>query len=62
MCDITWEAVMDKIRDAMNKETPLMAKDIGSDGHERYACPVCGSWWYGRQNYCHECGHRMAYK
>lgn len=59
--EVTWNAVMDKIRDAMNRETAVLAEDIGSDGHDRYACPLCGAWWYGKNNYCHNCGQKLRY-
>lgn len=63
MNEVTWNAVMDKIRDAMNRETPVIAEDIGSDGHDRYACPLCGAWWYGKDHhYCYECGHKIVYR
>ena len=61
-CDTTWDAVMDKIRDAMNKELGVLAVDLESDGQERYGCPVCKEWWYGKHNYCHQCGHRIRYR
>ena len=59
--EVTWNAVMDKIRDAMNRETAIDARDIGSDGHERYQCPICDAWWYGKNNYCHNCGQKLRY-
>lgn len=64
MCDNVideYSILMDKIRDLANRETPVLAVDIGSDGHERWQCPVCGAWWYGKNNYCHECGHKQMY-
>lgn len=63
MNEVTWDAVMDKIRDAMNRETPVDVKDAGSDGHERYQCPVCGSWWFfNTYHYCPNCGQKIRYR
>lgn len=59
--EVTWNAVMDKIRDAMNRETPVYPMDAGSDGHDRYTCPICDAWWYGKNNYCHNCGQKLRY-
>ena len=61
--EVTWNAVMDKIRDAMNKELGVLAVELGSDGQERYGCPICNELWYGktRRNYCCNCGHKMIY-
>lgn len=59
--EVTWNAVMDKIRDAMNRETPVCPMDAGSDGHEHWQCPCCDAWWYGKNNYCHNCGQKLRY-
>ena len=34
-----YNELMNQIRDLANKQTPVYAKDIGSDGHERWQCP-----------------------
>lgn len=60
-CDTTWNAVMDKIRDAMNKDVPVQAIDLSSDGNDRWQCPICKEWWYGQHNYCCNCGQKMTY-
>lgn len=59
---IEWKPVMDEIVKIMNRDTPVDAKDIGSDGHETYSCRVCGEWWHGRKNYCCQCGQKIRYK
>lgn len=61
-CDTTWDAVMDKIRDAMNKDVPVQAIDLSSDGIPRYGCPICQEWWYDEPNYCCNCGQKIRYK
>lgn len=56
-----WNVVMKQIIDATKKEAGAIAVELGSDGQERYGCPVCKEWWYGKHNYCHNCGHKMIY-
>lgn len=58
----TWEAVEQAFLEMRNKETPVLAIDVGSDGQERYQCPCCGDWWYDQLKYCHNCGHRISYR
>lgn len=53
MCDYIQELVMRNIG--------VTPKEIGSDGHDRWQCPVCGEWWYGERNFCSGCGQRMKY-
>ncbi len=66
MCDNVadeYSRIMNKIRDMMNWETPVDAIDASSDGNGRWQCPICDTWWYGTDhNYCHHCGHRIAYR
>ncbi len=45
----------------IEKNDSVMAKDAGSGGQERYSCPVCGDWWYGKVNECPGCGQKMRY-
>ncbi len=59
----TWEAVEQAFLEMKNRETPVLVKDAGSDGHERYQCPVCGNWWFfNTYHYCPNCGQKIRYR
>ena len=62
MCEDNLDKIMERIRVLAKRDKPLLAVDIGSDGLERWSCPVCGEWWYGEPNFCMECGQRMKYQ